>query len=69
MTFNHLAANSEIKIFSVSGQEVRRLGSTSDTATWDLKSDSGDHVASGIYLYLVSNNLGQQTRGKLAVLR
>ncbi len=69
MTFDHLAANTDIKIFTISGREVRRVSTTSDSATWDLKNDSGDHVASGVYLYLVTNNLGQQAHGKLAVIR
>jgi len=68
VTFDHLGSNSEIKIFTVSGHQVRTLPAASDAISWDLKNDSGDHVASGLYLYLVTNSLGQQARGKLAVI-
>ncbi len=70
MTIDQLAPGSEIKIFTISAQLVRRLSAdVTGSAPWDLTNDSGDHVASGIYLYLATNNLGQQARGKLAVIR
>lgn len=70
MTIDNLAAASEVKIFTVSGRSVRRLSAdATGAAAWDLNNDSGDHVASGIYLYLVKNSSGQTSHGKLVVIR
>jgi len=59
---------SAIKIFTVSGHLVKTLPPTSGARNWDLTTDTGDTVASGVYLYLASGDSGQ-SRGKLAVIR
>jgi hypothetical protein len=69
ITFDQLAGNTTIKIFTVSGHLVRTLGTSSSLTTWDLNNDSGDRVASGIYIYLVTDDQGQQARGKVVVIR
>ena len=71
--FDNLTANSTVKIFTVSGHLVRTL-STQDSGlrtgslAWDLKNDKGDPVASGIYIYLVTDGQGNMKRGKVAVV-
>jgi hypothetical protein len=69
VTFDHLSEQADIRIFSLSGQIVREISTASGAATWDLMNASGDHVASGLYLYLVTNNRGDRFRGKLAIIR
>ena len=69
ITFNNLSANSTVKIFTVSGHEVKSLSSSSALMTWDLTNNSGDHVASGIYMYLITDTQGNKTRGKLAIIK
>ena len=68
MTFDQLPPNSTVKIFTISAHWVKTLSTSGSRATWDLTNHSGQNVASGIYLYLVSSN-GQTTRGKIAVIR
>jgi hypothetical protein len=69
VTFDNLPDNSTIKIFTVSAHLVRILPSpNSGVAAWDLTNDSGDKVASGIYIYLVKAG-DQAKRGKLAVIK
>jgi hypothetical protein len=68
VTFDRLPQNSGVKIFSLSGQLVKTISAIADTATWDLRSDSGDQVASGIYIYLITAD-SLRLRGKLAVIR
>ena len=68
ITFDGLPANSTIKIFTISGQLVRSLSASTGGIAWDLKNDSGSKVASGIYLYLITNDQNQKTRGKLAII-
>jgi hypothetical protein len=69
VTFDQMASGSDIKIFNVSGHKVKELDGSSGTAIWDLTNDSGDHVASGVYIYLIKDSLGNKIRGKLAVIR
>ncbi|HVO33565.1 MAG TPA: T9SS type A sorting domain-containing protein [Elusimicrobiota bacterium] len=69
VTFDRLPASAAIKLFTVSGRFVKSLEADgTGAATWDLTNDGGDHVASGLYLYTVSAD-GQETKGKLAVIR
>jgi PKD repeat protein len=69
MRFSGLPANAQLRIFTVSGHLVRDLGANTDTATWDLRTDSGDRVASGVYLFLCTYAGGDPVRGKLAIVR
>jgi hypothetical protein len=69
ITFDRLPVNSTIKIFTLSGHEVRTLSADNGSASWDRTNDSGDKVASGIYLYLATDNQGNQSRGKLAIIK
>ncbi len=69
VTFENLSANTTVKIFTISGHEVKSLTPSGATATWDLTTDSGDHVASGTYIYLIKDSQGNKSRGMLAVIR
>jgi hypothetical protein len=69
MTFDRLTAGTDIKIFAVSGHEVKELRTDGPKIVWDLTNDSGDKVASGIYLYLITDNQGDKLKGKLAVIK
>jgi hypothetical protein len=75
IVFDQLPLGATVKIFTVSGQLVRSLTPALDKATWDLKSDSSDAVASGLYIYLITvgdtgyGGNAQKTRGKLAIIR
>ena len=73
--FAHLPIGSTVKLFTTSGHLVKTLHPPVDTATWDLTNDSGDKVASGIYVYLITvgdtgyGSNGQKVRGKVAVIK
>ncbi|MFA5975545.1 MAG: T9SS type A sorting domain-containing protein [Elusimicrobiota bacterium] len=69
ITFDQMTLNSIVKIFTVSGHHIRSLEAPSGSVPWDLKNDSGDKVASGIYLYVITNNQGQKTKGKLVIIK
>jgi hypothetical protein len=69
VTFDQLSGNTTIKIFTVSGHLVRTLTTGSLSTTWDINNDSGDRVASGIYIYLATNDQGQKAQGKVVVIR
>jgi hypothetical protein len=69
ITFDQMASGSDVKIFTVSGHKVKELDGSSGTATWDLTNDSGDQVASGIYIYLIKDGQGNKIHGKVAVIQ
>jgi hypothetical protein len=68
--FDNMPAASVIKIFTVSAQEVKRLSADSNgSALWDRTNNSGESVASGVYIYLVIDPQGNHTSGKLAIIK
>jgi len=69
VTFANLPTNTSVKIFTVSGHLAKDLGMANGSVTWDLTNDSGDKVASGVYLYLITDSQGDKARGKLAIIR
>jgi len=69
ITFDGLVANTTIKLFTVSGHKVKELSTTQSKIDWDLTNNSGDKVASGIYLYVITDSAGDKVKGKVAVIR
>jgi len=68
-SFSNIPANAQIRIFTVSGRWVKNITSANGIATWDLTNDSGQAVASGVYLYLVNDSQGDNERGVIALVR
>lgn len=69
VTFDGLPANSTVKIFTLSGHWVKSLEATSGKVTWDCTNDGGEKVASGVYLYVVTDMLGDDISGKIAIVK
>ena len=70
VTFDGMPASSVIKIFTVSAREVKQLtADSSGSALWDRTNDSGEPVASGVYIYLIIDPQGNHTSGKLAIIK
>jgi hypothetical protein len=69
ITFDQMTSGSDVKIFTVSGHKVKELDGSSGTATWDLTDNSGDQVASGIYIYLIKDSQGNKVHGKVAIIQ
>jgi flagellar hook assembly protein FlgD len=70
VTFDGLPANATIRLYTLSGQEVKTLSSGSNGLTqWDRTNKDGQTVASGIYFYSVSDTSGRVSLGKLAIIR
>lgn len=71
MTFDRLTPQAEIKIYDIDGGLVRdvQVNNPAGRFLWDLTDDSGLRVASGIYIYVISNDAGGQKTGKLAIIR
>ncbi|MEJ2634549.1 MAG: hypothetical protein P8184_04580 [Calditrichia bacterium] len=72
---HNLTANSQVKILTATGRLVRTLDKSNSSevfgslAKWDGRNQEGRLVASGVYLYLVTDEAGHSTSGKLVVIR
>jgi len=69
ITFNGLPTGATVKIFTISGHLVRDLGENGGQILWDRRNSSDDTVASGTYVYLITDPRGGQRKGKLAVIK
>jgi hypothetical protein len=69
VTFDGLVIGTTIKIFTVSGHKIKELHIDGPKTDWDLTNDNGDKVASGVYMYLVTDTAGDKVKGKVAVIK
>jgi hypothetical protein len=69
VTIDRLVSGSTVKIFTVSGHHVRTLSTSGSSVSWDLNNTSGDRVASGVYLYVVTAPGVEKAAGKITVIR
>jgi hypothetical protein len=70
VTIDGLTAGSEVRIFTIAGRPVRTISAPSGVGTWDLSNGSGERVASGLYLYLITGGGDSgRKRGVLTVIR
>ena len=70
----NLLYNSEVKIFTLNGQLIRKLNTDNNTvdggrAEWDGRDLNGKLVGSGVYLYFAYSENGKSKAGKVAVIR
>jgi len=70
INFGQIPVGSNMKLFSMStGRLIKTMIGLSGTASWDLTNDSGESVASGIYLYAITDPQNNTVRGKVCVIR
>lgn len=72
VTFNHLPETATIRIFNLAGQLIRTIdkNSASQYQRWDLATDSGLPVASGLYVvYVDMPDLGTTKILKAAIIQ
>lgn len=71
ITFSDLTPGAKVQIFTLNGEPVKALNASGSSTTleWTAVDDGGKQVASGVYIYLITNAEGQQKEGKLAVIR
>ncbi len=68
----NLADNSSLRIFTPEGFLVRHIPQNKilgSRVSWDGRDDHGSHVASGVYVFLITTEDGLSKTGKVAVLR
>jgi hypothetical protein len=70
ITFTYLTSDAVIKIYTISGDLVKTINKSNFTnkTIWDLKNNSGENVASGIYVYFIKYR-AMIKKGKIVVIR
>jgi hypothetical protein len=82
VVFENLTQQVTIRLYSVDGQLVRTItpGESSDEGRtnnpgnsgkveWGLSTQNGSPVASGVYIYIITDTTGHEARGKIAIVR
>lgn len=72
ITFANLTSQATIRIFSLTGELIRELAKTAadgDRLLWDGANSWGKALASGVYLYSVTNESGRHQAGRVAIVR
>lgn len=70
ITFTELTRSARVRIYTLSGELVRRLDKddSGKTLEWDARNERGSAVDSGVYLWLIENAV-QKKKGKLMIIR
>ena len=69
VNFSDLPDNVTISIYNLAGELAwERSGINSGSATWDGMNGDGERVASGTYIYVITNANGNKKTGKVAVI-
>ncbi len=68
ITFSGITNSSVIRIYTISGQLVREVSPGISLWKWDGKNSYGKDVASGVYIYLITDGQSKKT-GKLTIIR
>ena len=71
ITFLGLPDGSNIKIFNVAGELVYEttIKNANKNFVWNVQNNSGNKIASGIYIYYIVSSDGTKYKGKLAIER
>ncbi|MFH1097125.1 MAG: carboxypeptidase regulatory-like domain-containing protein [Candidatus Desantisbacteria bacterium] len=67
MHFDGFTGN--LKILNLSGELIKDVPDVSAGYEWKLDNDAGETVASGLYIYMISDGNGNRRVGKVAVIR
>lgn len=69
--FMNLPNEATIRIYTMAGDLVRRIdhADTDGSADWDLRNTAGELVTSGIYLWIVKTDGGEDRSGQLVIVR
>ncbi len=68
MIFRNLPPNSRVEIFTVTGDPVISFDSAGGDFSWNVLNDSGEKLASGVYLYYVKSG-NERYSDKFVVVR
>ncbi|MBN1594292.1 T9SS type A sorting domain-containing protein, partial [candidate division FCPU426 bacterium] len=72
INFIRLTFQANVRIYTITGQLVWEgdKNDGSDRLVWEgVRNSSGNRLASGVYIYVITNEDGERRTGKVAILR
>jgi hypothetical protein len=72
ITFKRLPVSAKIKVFTITGELVATIEKTDPTVDyyeWDCRNNSGEKLASGVYIYFITTPEGEKAKGKFAIVK
>jgi hypothetical protein len=71
ITFSKLTSQAKIEVFNIIGQLVTTIEKDSSEGDyqWIPKNDAGRSLASGVYVFYISNEEGQKKTGRFAIVK
>lgn len=69
--FSNLTKQATIRIYNIAGEMVFK-GEEEDSDgkyEWQATNTNGDKLASGIYIYLITNDTGEKKKGKIGIIK
>ena len=71
ITFKKLTGEATIRVYTITGELAATLNKTDsfDDYEWDATNDAGQKLASGVYIYLITNPAGEKAKGKFAIIK
>lgn len=70
--FKQLTSEATIRVFNIMGElctTIEKEDTAVDYLIWDAINDSGEALASGVYIYYVTNPEGESAKGKFAIIK
>jgi len=68
--FDGLKGDETVRIYNVAGEAIiSHSVQGASTWVWDANNSSGKQVASDVYIYLITNSLGEKRSGKIAIIK
>ncbi len=69
ITFEGYTEDCTIRIYTISGELIKELTPVGPQTFWDLKNDEENLIASGVYIYSITDPEGNRMAGKIAVIK
>lgn len=71
ITFSNLTEQTKIEIYNIAGELVATIDKNNDQneKQWNAANDAGKKLASGVYIFYISNDNGQKKTGKFAIVK
>lgn len=69
--FADLTGHTRVRVFNVAGELVYddELDTPIGELGWEVQNNNGEPIASGVYIYLLTNDANSKKKGKLAIIR
>ena len=71
IAFENLTEQATIKIYNIAGELVFEYekNDTENIYNWKAVNNDNEKVASGLYIYFVTNDKGEKQKGKIGIIK